>query len=164
MLLKTTTILEQTLFPGTDKFSHLTQNTCQPHQAAGEQECSNRLFRWLHVLQNMEVTFPISEAQEMEIWFGTADDSLTWEVIFKGRPGRFCSIPFFGGGAYPCGKKDNGCVTQTPHCTQTADTYLLVLDRSMRHRQTYRPSRLESKVNIYSEKYQTFTVIYCRSP
>lgn len=41
----------------------------------------------------------------MEIWFGTADDSLTRDVIFKGRPGRFCSIPFFGGGAYPYGKK-----------------------------------------------------------
>lgn len=37
----------------------------------------------------------------MVIWFGTADDNLTRDVIFKGRPGRFCSIPFFGGGGYP---------------------------------------------------------------
>lgn len=44
-------------------------------------------------------TFPISDAQEMEIWFGTAEDNLTKDVIFKGRPGRFCSIPFLGGGA-----------------------------------------------------------------
>jgi len=58
-----------------------------------------------HILQNVQFTFPISEAQEMEIWFGTADDNLTRDVIFKGRPGRFCSIPFFGGGAYPYGKK-----------------------------------------------------------
>lgn len=44
----------------------------------------------------------------MEIWFGTADDNLTRDVIFKGRPGRFCSIPFFGGGAYPYEKKGQG--------------------------------------------------------
>lgn len=44
-------------------------------------------------------TFPISDAQEMDIWFGTAEDNLTKDVIFKGRPGRFCSIPFLGGGA-----------------------------------------------------------------
>lgn len=53
----------------------------------------------------MQITFPISEAQEMEMWFGTADDNLTRDVIFKGRPGRFCSIPFFCGGAYPYRKK-----------------------------------------------------------
>lgn len=59
----------------------------------------------VYIPQNRQLTFPISEAQEMEIWFGTADDNLTRDVIFKGRPGRFCSIPFFGGGAYPYGKK-----------------------------------------------------------
>lgn len=85
----------------------------------------------------MQVTFPISEAQEIEIWFGTADDSLTREVIFKGRPGRFCSIPFFGGGAYPCGKKRQWmCYPVSPVYSETADTYLLVLNTSMRSRQT----------------------------
>lgn len=34
-----------------------------------------------------------------EIWFGTVEDNLTKDVIFKGRPGRLCSIPFLGGGA-----------------------------------------------------------------
>lgn len=58
-----------------------------------------------HATTSSELTFPISDAQEMEIWFGTADDKRTRDVIFKGRPGRFCSIPFLGGGAYPCSRK-----------------------------------------------------------
>lgn len=49
--------------------------------------------------ESLIFTFPISDAHEMEIWFGTAEDNLTKDVIFKGRPGRFCSIPFLGGGA-----------------------------------------------------------------
>lgn len=53
----------------------------------------------------------------MEIWFGTADDNRTRDVIFKGRPGRFCSIPFFGGGAYPLGRKDKERVNKSPRCT-----------------------------------------------
>lgn len=86
-----------------------------------------------HILQNMQVTFPISEAQEMEIWFGTADDSLTRDVMFKGRPGRFCSIPFFGGGAYPCGKKGQlMCYPVSPPYSETADTDLS--NKSMRNR------------------------------
>lgn len=65
-------------------------------------------YNFPHPTERTVFTFPISEAQEMEIWFGTADDNLTRDVIFKGRPGRFCSIPFFGGGAYPYGKKAQG--------------------------------------------------------
>lgn len=65
----------------------------------------------------------------MEIWFGTADDNLTRDVIFRGRPGRFCSIPFFGGGAYPYGKKGQGkCYQVSPLYSETD---LLVLNRSM---------------------------------
>lgn len=44
-------------------------------------------------------TFPISGAHVTDIWFGTADDNLTRDVMFKGLPGLFCSMPFLGGGA-----------------------------------------------------------------
>lgn len=49
----------------------------------------------------MEQCFPISEAQEIEIYSDTADDNLEWDVTFKGPPGSFCLIPFGDDGVYP---------------------------------------------------------------